>query len=117
MKQDVKNSVLSNISKSNFVYDPFKGMNTENMTENEKRMELTKGSECCAKSIIEDLFEITYDQARKNQLYKFSDSFGGNHCLENSAITVAFCFSIWDKNIDEYSYEQDVDEPVSKYLI
>lgn len=115
-KHDVKSSVLDNIGDSNWVYDPFKGMKTENMTENEKRIELTKNSCLCVESAIEDIVQNTFDQARKNQLYKFSDSFGTNHSVENSAITVAWCYSIWDKNIDDYPYEQDNDEPVSKYF-
>ena len=57
----------------------------------------------------------TFKEARKNAIYKFSDSYGVNHTADSAGITVAWAFSIWDVNIDTYKYENDQEEPVSFY--
>jgi hypothetical protein len=96
MKEDVKKEFFKvahyDMIYSDFVYDPFKGVDTEKMTDIEKHMDLSKAGEICAKSAIENIIQRTFEESRKKEIYKFTDSYGANHGLDSSGITVAWFY-------------------------
>ena len=87
-------------------FDPLAGMDLEK--ENAARgfggtvadfamLELGKASADCAEHVLDHILQESVLKARAKQLEKFKESYGTNHSIENSAITLAAAYQCKDK--------------------
>ena len=50
-------------------------------------------------------------KARANELEKYKESFGANHCLDNSAMVILNWFLTKDSTVENCDFQADVIEP------
>jgi hypothetical protein len=93
-------------------YNPFLLMD-DSLSFVEKKIELCKDSLQVALLVIEDLLSKTHEVHRENTLLEFKESFGINHSLECSQLTVILKSPLADLNVFPENLEAEEQEPVS----